>query len=101
MGSGFRTLETAIEFAKVCQRLQVAWHLRDQLARSSSSVALNLAEGSAKPTVGDRYRSYRIALGSFREAETILQIASINQPEIQTLTKKLAAQLTALCKSRK
>ena len=100
MHSEFRTLETAIEFARICHKLPVARHLNDQLNRSSSSVALNLAEGSAKDSRADRYRSYRIALGSFREVETILRIVGIDQPTLRELTRKLAAQITSLCKSQ-
>jgi four helix bundle protein len=100
MRSEFRTLETAIEFARICQKLSVPRHLKDQLNRSSSSVALNLAEGSAKDSRADRYRSYRIALGSFREAETILRISRSNSGALQILTNKLAAQITNLCNSQ-
>lgn len=100
MHSEFRTLESAIEFAKVCHQLPIAKHLKDQLNRSSSSIALNLAEGSAKDSRADRYRCYRIALGSFREAEAILRITDLNQPTLQELTKKLAGQITNLCKSQ-
>jgi four helix bundle protein len=75
-------------------------HLKDQLNRSSSSVALNLAEGSAKDSRADRYRSYRIALGSFREAETILRIIEVKEVDLILITKKLAGQITSLCKSQ-
>jgi four helix bundle protein len=88
------------QIAKACQRLPAPKHLKDQLNRSSSSVALNLAEGSAKESRADRYRSYRIALGSFRESETILKIMEAKQPRLIELTRKLAAQITKLCKSQ-
>ena len=99
MPSEFRTLEIAIEFAKTCSSLRVPVHLKEQLNRSSSSVALNLAEGSAKTSKADRYRSYRIALGSFREAETILKIASVKNKDLLSLTQKLAGHITNLCNS--
>jgi four helix bundle protein len=97
----FRTLEIAIEFARVCNVIKVPRHLRDQLDRSSSSVALNLAEGSAKNSRADRNRSYRIALGSFRESETILRISDAAKGDLELLTKKLAGHLTNLCTSTK
>jgi four helix bundle protein len=93
-------LETAIEFARICQKLPAAKHLKDQLNRSSSSVPLNLAEGSAKPLRADRYKSYRIALGSFREAEATLRIIDLHYPKLRALSEKLGAQLTALCQSQ-
>ena len=50
-------------------------HLADQLRRSATAVALNVAEGSGA-TGGDKRRAYRIALREMREAVACLQIAS-------------------------
>ncbi len=49
-------------------------HLKDQLLRASSSIALNLAEGSAKPTLRDQMKYYFIAFGSLRECQSILSL---------------------------
>lgn len=101
MATGFRTLDIAIEFAQACGVARLPRHLQEQLNRCASSVALNLAEGSAKSSRADRYRSYRIALGSFREAETILRIADIKSAQLKVLTRKLAGHITNLCNSLK
>ena len=49
-------------------------NLADHLRRSSTSVALNVAEG-AGAVGGDKRRSYRIALREMREAVACLEIA--------------------------
>jgi four helix bundle protein len=100
MPAEFRTLESAIEFTRVCQSVRGPRHLMEQLGRASSSIALNLAEGSARSTRADRHRFYRVALGSLRESETILRIINETSPVLDELRKKLAGQLTNLCKSQ-
>lgn len=54
-------------------------HLRDQLLRASSSVALNLAEGSEGVTDRNRRRFYRMAMASLRESQAILNLISSMQ----------------------
>ena len=80
-------------------KLRVPAHLKGQLQRASSSVALNLAEGSAKPSPRERAKFYRISLGSFRECEAILQLLDVRNAEISELTDKLARHLYKLCKA--
>ncbi|MEK6580325.1 MAG: four helix bundle protein [Bdellovibrionota bacterium] len=70
----FRTYQLALDFYQKCESLVVPNHLKDQLKRAASSIVLNLAEGSAKPTEKDRKRFYAIALGSFRETQAILHL---------------------------
>ncbi len=70
----FRTYQLALDFYRQCEDLKVPVHFRDQLKRAGSSIVLNLAEGSTKPTEKDRRRFYAIALGSFRETQAILQM---------------------------
>jgi four helix bundle protein len=60
---------------------------------------LDLAEGSAKSSEADRHRFYRIALGSFRESETILKIIGADQGRLGNQTGLLAGHITNLCKS--
>lgn len=99
MPSEFRTKNLAIEFAKLCLIIKTPQYLDDQLKRAACSVALNLSEDSAKNTKKDRHRYYRIALGSFRETETILDIIGTNDKELIKLKKYLAGSLVNLCKS--
>ncbi|MEK6577840.1 MAG: four helix bundle protein [Bdellovibrionota bacterium] len=70
----FRTYQLALSFYQECESLKVPTHLRDQLKRAASSIVLNLAEGSAKPTEKDRKRFYAVALGSYRETQAVLQM---------------------------
>ncbi|MEK6578614.1 MAG: four helix bundle protein [Bdellovibrionota bacterium] len=74
----FRTYQLALDFYQQCKKVSLPFHLRDQLMRASSSIALNLAEGSAKPTHKDRMKFYRIALGSLREVQAIISLEQLN-----------------------
>ena len=95
----FRTYELAVQFYRRVSMLRLPCHLRGQLQRASSSVALNLAEGSAKPSPKDRARFYRISLGSFRECEAVLHLQNINDGDLNELTDKLSRHLYKLCKA--
>ncbi|MEK6580699.1 MAG: four helix bundle protein [Bdellovibrionota bacterium] len=74
MLQNFRTYQLALNYYQQCEGLSVPTHLKDQLRRAASSIVLNLAEGSAKPTEKDRKRFYSIALGSYRETQAVLQM---------------------------
>ena len=52
----FRTYELAVQFYRESRDLALPRHLRDQIDRASSSVVLNLAEGSAKASRKNRAR---------------------------------------------
>ena len=93
----FRTYQLAKEFYRLSQELTLNGPLRDQFERASLSVVLNLAEGSAKPTVKDRKKFYFIAFGSLREVQTILDI--VNQIELAKRADVLAAHVYRLCHS--
>ena len=54
----FFTLELAIEFYRISKDLRMSSHLKSQFLRACSSIAMNLSEGSAKPTVADRRKFY-------------------------------------------
>ncbi len=73
--SNFRSYQVAVQVYKQCQQLRLPSYLRDQLLRASSSVVLNLAEGSGKDSILDRKRFYNIAMGSVREVQAILDLA--------------------------
>jgi four helix bundle protein len=93
----FRTKNLAIEFAKICLKLKVPLALQDQLQRAVYSIPMNLNEGAARHTRKDRYRFYRIALGSFSEVEIILDITEIEGQQLVTVRKQLAGSLVNLC----
>jgi four helix bundle protein len=94
----FFTLELAIEFYQASKGIRLPRHLRDQYLRACSSVALNLAEGSAKPTAKDRAKFYYIALGSHRECQTILKLNGQNAGSVMQKCDYLGACLYKLCK---
>ncbi len=80
----------------MCKSLKVPRFLREQLLRASSSVALNVAEGSGKRTPKDQSHFYTIALGSLRECQAILELERVDNPELKDLTNQLGAMLFKL-----
>jgi len=93
----FRTYQLAVSFYREVEKIKLPSHLRDQLLRASSSIALNLAEGYGKFTTKDRRRFYRISYGSLKECQAILTLTQTNN-----LTGKadiLGAHLYRLCTS--
>lgn len=97
----FRTLELAVEFYKETQKLEVPKHLRDQLARAASSIAMNLAEGNAKFSYKDKSRIYQIAHGSLRECQVILRLADIKCERMNSLSHRLGAAIYKLIQGTK
>lgn len=94
--SNFRSYQLSIRFYREALRLKLPSHLRDQMLRASSSVVLNLSEGSAKGTVKDRARFYRIALGSQRECAAILELLPQCELEVASLCDQLGAHVYRL-----
>jgi four helix bundle protein len=76
----FRTYQLAKEFYKDCEKIKCLAHVRDQLSRASLSIVLNLAEGSGRTSSKDKARFYSIALGSFRESYSIIDL--LDQAEL-------------------
>lgn len=72
--ANFRTYQLALAFSRASAKIRCRVDLKDQLNSASSSIVLNLAEGSGKPSPKDRAKFYTIALGSFRESEAILDL---------------------------
>ncbi|MBI1859802.1 MAG: four helix bundle protein, partial [Deltaproteobacteria bacterium] len=67
MLSDFQAFQNSKALYLACKKLKLPLFLKDQLLRASSSVALNVAEGSGKWTGKDQKRFYSIAYGSLRE----------------------------------
>ncbi len=99
--SNFRTLDLAVAFYRQVVGLKLPHHLRDQLLRASSSIALNLAEGRGKPTTRDQLRYFHIAMGSLRESQTALRLASDIDASIVEAADKLGASIFLLIKYAK
>ena len=88
----FRTLNLAVSFYRSCRQLALPFHLKDQLLRASSSIALNLSEGRGKITAKDQRRFFSIAMGSVRECQAILLLADLDeQQELVRLLDHIAA----------
>ncbi len=92
----FRTYDLAVRFYRTTSTLSVPSFLRDQLLRAASSIVLNLAEGAGRQSPKDQRRFYRIAMGSFRESEAILELTSPTLPEVAECADKLGAHLYRL-----
>ena len=92
----FVAFQLSRELYKKCKPLRLPRFLHDQLLRASSSVALNLAEGSGKRTAPEQKRFYAIAFGSLRECQAILLLEDINNQELMALTDRLGAILFKL-----
>jgi four helix bundle protein len=75
----FRTYQLAKDLYQNIQVLKLPSEQKSQILRSSLSVVLNLAEGSAKRSKKDQKRFFEIALASLRESQAILDI---NQTKI-------------------
>ena len=93
----FRTYQLAKELNKQGQALKLKAPYRDQFQRALLSIALNLAEGSAKSSNNDRRRFYEIALGSLRETQALIDILELK--DLEKLADELGANLFSLCRS--
>ena len=95
----FKTLELAIQFHEMTAQLVLTGHLRDQLSRASSSIALNLAEGNAKFSIKEKKRFYQTSYASLKECQTIFRLAKNTDQEIEKIADHLGASLYKLLKS--
>ncbi len=101
MFKNFRAYQLAVTFYKNCENLRGPKHLQEQLLRSSSSIALNLAEGSERVTDRDRRRFYRISMASLRESQAVLDLLSSTKAtdEAKLLAEQLGGYVFKLCQS--
>ena len=96
MLNNFRTYGLAVTYYKSCASLTLPRFLKDQLNRASSSIVLNLAEGSAKPTAKERARFYAIAFASLRETQSIQDLSAITDEPLIKQADHLGACLYKL-----
>ena len=94
----FETYQLSLELYRECQKLTLPHHLKDQLSRASLSICLNLAEGSAKPSIKEKRRFYAIAFGSCREVQTVIELEKESTHEIFSIADQVAAHLYRLCR---
>lgn len=98
MLANFRTYQFAIQFHAQCRVVALPAYLKNQLLRASSSVALNLAEGSARPTLRDRLRFYNTARASFIECQAAWQLSGVAMPaDVLACMQCLGGSLYRLC----
>ena len=92
----FRTYQLSVRLYGELKKVRMPGYLRSQLLRAASSISLNLAEGTGRPTVRERLRFYGIAFGSFREVQAILELEPRVGFEILSLVDHLGACLYRL-----
>ena len=92
----FRTFNLAVTFYREARCLQLPAHLRDQLSRAASSIALNCAEARGKDSLKDQLRYFRIAMGSVRESQAVLILADLDAAPIWMTLDRVAASLYRL-----
>lgn len=93
----FFTYQLSVKFYRQCEKMILPRHLKDQLLRASSSIVLNLAEGSGKTTPKDKKKFYNISLGSLRECQAILELSGNATQEMVKLADFMGACLYKLC----
>ena len=92
----FLAYELALKLYRKVEMMPLKHPIKDQLIRASQSVILNLAEGSAKPTVRDKRRYYAIAFGSAREVQAAFDIINLKDEQALDLIDHVAACLYKL-----
>jgi four helix bundle protein len=92
----FKTYKIAVEFQHQVRSTQFPDYLKDQILRASSSVALNLAEGSGRSTHKDQLRFFHQAMGSLRESQAALDLAPRPYPHLVEMADQLGASLYRL-----
>jgi four helix bundle protein len=92
----FRCYQLALQFYKETRGLRLNSTLKEQLSRASSSVALNLAEGSARKTAKDQNRFFQISFASLRECQAIIELSELENTKAFQLSDTLAAHIYKL-----
>lgn len=95
----FRTLDLAIEFYELTQKVEAKGHLKDQLLRAASSISLNLAEGNGKRSVNEKRHFFQTAYASLRECKTIFELLKLDKDACVDKADHLGASLYRLIHS--
>ena len=74
MLKNFRSYQLALSLYKMARGQKLPFNLKDQLERATSSIVLNLAEGSARTSAKERMRVYVIAFASLREVQALIDM---------------------------
>lgn len=93
----FKVFNLSAKLYHHCEELKLPHHLKSQLSRASSSISLNIAEGSGKRTFKDQRKFYYIAYGSCKETIAILMLARITDPILLDVADHVGACLYKLC----
>ena len=104
--------QAAIRFIEwrsgILRRLPSNHHLVDQLDRASTSIALNIAEGSGEWSRPERSRFYRMARRSATECAAVLDVVEARRiepkermAEGKELIHRVIAMLTALARANR
>ena len=99
MLKNFRTYQLALDFYRQARCQKLSSDLYNHLTRASSSIVLNLAEGSGRQTKADQRRFFSIALGSLRECQSILDLAHAPTPQSKDCADMLGAHIYKLVKA--
>ena len=96
----YKTYEKSVLLYKEIRKESFPRFLKDQVLRSSSSISLNLAEGSGKMTKKDQKKFYFIALGSLKETKAVCELQEITNSDLLSLLNEVQAMIWGLIKSR-
>ena len=89
MLKNFRCYQMAKNIHQMCEKLPLKGEVRSQLTRATLSIVLNLAEGSGKFEKKEQKRFFKIAFGSIRETQAILDL--LDACEVAAKVDSLAA----------
>jgi four helix bundle protein len=95
----FKTLDLAIDFSRSACEIKFKGHLKEQLQRAASSIALNLSEGNAKGSAKEKRNFFHTAYGSLRECQTIFKLMAFNDEKLLKQADALGACLYKLVNS--
>jgi len=108
---GLDVYRVSLDFTEYVEEILVGLpkeysHLSSQLRRSSSSIVLNIAEGSGRASPNDRAHFYIIARGSATESSATLDVlyrskrlSTENWVRGAALVKRIVPMLSKLAKS--